>query len=631
MGRRIPASPALMPALLAALVLVATGCDSSTPTPSGSGTAQGTSGPVLPSSGSPGPEPGSLAPSSPATDLAGSTYQPEPATAGGTAVIGAVEEANVFHPFFVEDPSDRAVAAAAWSGLVTLGPDGRYLPGLAASIPTTTNGGVAVPGAGGDAMTVTWRLRDGLAWSDGEPLTCDDVRYTWQWVLDPGNVGVDPSGFEDLDDVECRSATDMVWHFSKVYEAYLTFLPTPLPKHFLEAIPIADQTDGAGFRSADLAKLPVDGPFRFVSAVPGGDLKMAVNPHALSPATGGPAPLGSLTWHWYANAASLVAAFKAGALDAAIGLDPLALPTAGGLRGGALSAPSLSVEMLLPNWATGEPPRPGSGRDTTRGCSRSVLVAGRGAGCPMADPAIRGAIAATLDRAAIAEGPYAGTAAPAGTMVPDGIWFGSGGPAPAPNLARARTLLEAAGWTLGPDGVRTRDGLAARIEICTLAEPTRVAAANLIAEELAGVGIRAEVSPVDAVTLGADVGGVAGPCSLPAANFDAALLPVPSPVDPLGYYFLDHSSQITPNGANLGSVADPAIDAALEGLTETADPDAIRTAIGAYERAAAASVAAVPIVRPDTAALVKPTLGNVLLNPFQPVATWNIGDWFRRS
>src|SRR5512141_315390 len=165
MERRIPSSPALA---LLAVALVVAGCDASTPPPSGSATVEGTSSPVAPSSGSPGPGPGSLAPSSPATDLAGSTYRPEPVKAGGAAVIGAVEEANVFHPFFVEDPSDRAVAAAAWSGLVTLGPDGRYLPALAASVPTTTNGGVAVPGAGGDAMTVTWRLRDGLQWSDGQ-------------------------------------------------------------------------------------------------------------------------------------------------------------------------------------------------------------------------------------------------------------------------------------------------------------------------------------------------------------------------------------------------------------------------------------------------------------------------------
>ncbi len=50
-------------------------------------------------------------------------------------------------------------------------------------------------------MTVTWKLRDGLKWSDGEALTCDDFKYAWEWVLDPDNVGVvDLVGYEDIKD-----------------------------------------------------------------------------------------------------------------------------------------------------------------------------------------------------------------------------------------------------------------------------------------------------------------------------------------------------------------------------------------------------------------------------------------------
>ena len=64
------------------------------------------------------------------------------------------------------------------------------------TIPTPDNGGVKAPGDGGDAMTVTWTLRDGLKWSDGEPLTCDDFKYAWEWVLDPDNVGVITAGLQ---------------------------------------------------------------------------------------------------------------------------------------------------------------------------------------------------------------------------------------------------------------------------------------------------------------------------------------------------------------------------------------------------------------------------------------------------
>ena len=33
-----------------------------------------------------------------------------------------------------------------------------------------------------DALTITWHLKDGLKWSDGEPLTADDVKYTFDYI-----------------------------------------------------------------------------------------------------------------------------------------------------------------------------------------------------------------------------------------------------------------------------------------------------------------------------------------------------------------------------------------------------------------------------------------------------------------
>ena len=47
-------------------------------------------------------------------------------------------------------------------------------------------------------MTVTWTLRPDLKWSDGEPLTCDDFKYAWEWVLDEENVGVVTTGYTDI-------------------------------------------------------------------------------------------------------------------------------------------------------------------------------------------------------------------------------------------------------------------------------------------------------------------------------------------------------------------------------------------------------------------------------------------------
>ena len=112
-------------------------------------------------------------------NLFGSAYAPAEATAqGGTIIIGDWQEATQFNPYYLGQVTEANVASLVWHSFADDLRRLQVLPQLAADpIPTTENGGVKVPGDNGDAMTVTWKLRDGLKWSDGEPLTCDDFKY----------------------------------------------------------------------------------------------------------------------------------------------------------------------------------------------------------------------------------------------------------------------------------------------------------------------------------------------------------------------------------------------------------------------------------------------------------------------
>ena len=62
------------------------------------------------------------------------------------------------------------------------------VPMLAKSIPSTADGSVAA-----DGTSVTWKLRDGVKWSDGTPFTADDVKATWQYIMKPENGATDVS------------------------------------------------------------------------------------------------------------------------------------------------------------------------------------------------------------------------------------------------------------------------------------------------------------------------------------------------------------------------------------------------------------------------------------------------------
>ena len=105
-------------------------------------------------------------------------------------------------------------------------------------------------------MTVTWTLRDGLKWSDGQPLTCDDFKYAWEWVLDKDNAGVVTVRLRG------RSSNGRVpvghrdgLHFTKIYEGYITLIDGARCRATTCEDP--DQGPGRrrqGFRADDIAE-----------------------------------------------------------------------------------------------------------------------------------------------------------------------------------------------------------------------------------------------------------------------------------------------------------------------------------------------------------------------------------------
>ncbi len=599
------------PAVLLIIVLVSTACNASNPSPSPSASPSPSRGPAATATPTGTPPP-------PVVDLTGTSYKPEAGVDGGSIVIGDSQEAFQFNPYFLGPGAESAVASAAWAALVTVTPDQRYLPDLATTVPTVDNGAVMSPGEGDDAMTVTWTLRDGLTWSDGEPLTCDDFKYTWQWVLDDANFGAVTAGYEDIKDVECTSDTELVWHFERIYEGYLTLVTAPLPRHHLEPIPMDQQAQGVGFRLDELAKLPVSGPFTFASVAPGSDLKMVRNPNYKSPRTGKPAHLESVTFRWYADPVALVAGYRRGEVDVAAGLSDIDLPDVADLGAAVSTRPSPIYELLRPNWSA-------------ETCSTSAAVAGRGVGCPMADPAIRAAIATAIDRSAIAARVLGAAVLVPATNVDPAAWFFTGQAAPAFDPAEAERILDEAGWKdLDADGVREKDGLEARIEVCTIARQARLDTVGLVAGWLKDIGIAAVTREAEPDDMFADFDESDGttPCAVRRGNFDIALHSLASSIDPQDFYFRYHSSQFEPDGQNQARIDDVGIDVALETVTETVNPAVIKDAMVVFQELYVERTVEIPLYFVQTVELHAPKVGNFAGRSPTGGPTWNAADWF---
>ena len=355
--------------------------------------------------------------------------------------------------------TEANVASAVWHSLLAISDDFKYIPQLAADpIPTTENGGVS-PGHNGDAMTVTWKLRDGLKWSDGQPLTCDDFKYAWEWVMDKDNTGVVLAGFEDTTAVDCPSDTDIVMHYNKVFEGYLTQYIAPLPRHYLSKIPVADQVNGAGFRPDEIAKMPVPGPFKYESVTPQAELRLAKNDQYTNPRTGKPANLDEIVFKWYGDPDAMIAGYRNNEIDVAFDLQDSDLPKVQDLGDQVAAIPALLYEFLRPNWSPGPFTTEGTNKNTG-GCSRNPAVQDRGTGCPTADPAIRQAIAYAIDKDEINTRLLGGNAAVANTNISPSAWFYKDTAGTTFDPDKAKQILADGGWADSDgDGIVEKDGL----------------------------------------------------------------------------------------------------------------------------------------------------------------------------
>ncbi|MEX2541685.1 MAG: peptide ABC transporter substrate-binding protein [Trueperaceae bacterium] len=117
------------------------------------------------------------------------------------------------------------VTPAIIEPLVEVDADGQYQPVLVSEIPTRDNGGI-----GEEGLLITWRLRDGLLWSDGEPVTADDVVFTYESATATGSVR--SGAFERVVSVEAIDDTTVQVRYSEFDSSYFDqFQWGILPRH----------------------------------------------------------------------------------------------------------------------------------------------------------------------------------------------------------------------------------------------------------------------------------------------------------------------------------------------------------------------------------------------------------------
>jgi ABC-type transport system substrate-binding protein len=335
-----------------------------------------------------------------------------------------------------------------------------------------------------------------------------------------------------------------------------------------QALGVALATSGtdrlaAAFPLLDLQTRPISsGPFQLDEYVPG--QRLDLTRWGASPGAGAPSKIQFMV---IGDPAVASTALQTGEVDWLPELDPSQVSTVAaqsGLR--AATRPSGTYRELVFNV------RPGH---------------------PYADPAARLAFATCLDRGGDLGAASAGAGSLAQGPVPPGSWAADADPGwPSYDPAAARAILAQAGWTVGSDGIMTKDGTQLRSQLYIRpAQTTLLAFATSAAAQLKGCGIDLQVIPEDP-------GGALLLAQLEYPNtFDTVLLTRTAGPDPDADLSLLSSAHITtvtdPADGNIGGWSDPTADSLIAEAAGNADR-ALRA--DAYQRLQALIAHSVPIL-----------------------------------
>ena len=555
------------------------------------------------------------------------TYDPSAGTPGGKVVIGEWQAATQLDPWYSNAFVNSEVFASTMRTLLRVSADGHWQPDLAAD-PITYGTSVAKDGSG-SGFTVHVTLKPDLKWSDGQPLTLDDFKYTWQWVNDPAQVGLTPLGFEEIDRIDVAPgglSADI--HFKEAFAGWLGTVGgnTIMPAHYLKTIPIKDAAAKSYPLSPDIAKAPTSGPFKYVTAN-ADTVELARNDQWAGPANAcaGRACLDAVTYKYFPNdKEGEIAAFLTGDVDVALSLVQADYDAIKDVD------PAIGKALLQPGWLYEH-------------LDMNEAGLGKGKGHPaLQDPVLRRAIAQAIDKPALWSTVFPGTPVadddPCTNATPTNYWRLPDAVCPTFDVTAANGALDAAGYVKGPDGVRVdpKSHLPLVLENCTLSGFRQLEAESL-AKSLDAIGIKLDLDYVDGSTVlfaGWSEVKADTKCNLAHGTYDLAEFAYVLSFDLYGdYYYSYHSEQI-PTEANKGNgynslrFASPQMDAALDTLGKAIDPASQVQAAYTVQQVYVDQIPEIVLYYRNEARGVGAKLRNFYKNPSTSSDMWNIEDWW---
>jgi peptide/nickel transport system substrate-binding protein len=464
---------------------------------------------------------------------------------GKTALIALIQEPGLMSPLFNDQSGSDLAYAFVLEPLFLVTPKGEYEPYLAAEVPTTQNGGVSA-----DGLTVTYRLKDGITWSDGTPFTAEDIAFTVEALQDP--QGTPPIGpeYELVESAEVIDKLTVEVTMTQPNPGHLELFAQVLPKHKFGSTAVAKEDPSV--------RLPLGtGPFVFKEWLTGDRITLERNPRYWRDPN---LPyLDGINVKITPDKQSAFSSFTKGEYDSVYFVTSADLPDLmeAEKNGAAVKVDVRRDELGPVEWLWlnhsdhGDPTRP-----------HPVL----------GDPKVREAIDHGINRQAITDEVLSGFSALTGSLIYSG-WAAVERPATPYDPERAKRILDEAGWRPGPDGIRVKDGVRASLRFQTISgDETRATYQQLVQQDMKAIGIELQIQNVPSNVM---FGGWGDGGLLATGNYDIMMSRDGRYPDPAAWVAAFTSSRIpsdqNPNGTTNSHWRNPTYDQLVHEAESTLD------------------------------------------------------------
>ncbi len=528
---------------------------------------------------------------------------------------------STLNPFLSGGTKEVEAASMVIEPLIRFDETGEMVPLLVSEVPTVENGGVSA-----DLKTITYKLKDGVKWSDGTALSASDVVFTWEYCTHPEGGCAQSSYFDGVSSVEAVDPMTVKVSFaeSKPFP-YTAFVGSESP--IIQKAQFSECMGAKAPECTDANFGPIGtGPFVVTEFKPNDVISLKANENyrdASKPA------FGSVTFKGGGDAAaSARAVLETGEFDYAWNLqlapEVLSKMEMAG-KGKVVVAFGTSVERLHLNQTN---------PDAALGDKRSVFDNGANAHPFLTDPEVGKALSMAIDRELLVEIGYGKAGKPTCNVLPAPAAYAStaNDGCLKQDIEGAKAVLDAAGWKPGAGGIREKDGVKLSVLYQTSTNAVRQDSQALIKQWWSELGVETELRNIDAsVFFGGDPGS---PDTFQKFYADIEMYTNNfSGVDPEAYMANWRCSEIPGpskqwQGSNIQRFCDPAYDALVTEMSKTAELSKRGDLAKAMNDMIMESYSIIPLIHRGGQSAHANTLGGVKMTDWDS-ELWNIADWHR--